>query len=957
MASMSASTPSRPSALSSSSASSPSALLQQLVRRFIGARVASHEFAAKEQLLLAMAENLLSSSLSPTVALTSPDGARGAVVELCQRRLAVNDPSLQKAVRFSALAAAFLSLNEQVTSKEYGSVVVVGGERYRHKVSLLYFLLRVSEKASSFSGGGLASINAGKSLFELVKKPEDQIRSSVAQINAKIHSSLHAGEQTPSRSNAAEAATSMASPITNQSAWEQFEGIKRRDYGVGEEALMRDLIYVLQGMEGTIMQYRASDGRYVVCDRLEGSVARPIKSLVEKMGAIGANFRAIQHCISSSSSSNGTCEQAGIIRQSFCRAVAQELNEYLKLVAFLETSLNGVPGPEGPSGSVTLKRVVFWFHDASLLLGFLRELVEEAVTFRGGSLLSFLEQFRQHGNERMRAVVARILDQMLVPFGEMLQEWLDEGNLADPYGEFFVAGSKGDAPAGGAHELAPFVNGTELWQQRFSLRLGELPKFIPEALAQRALIAGKTRKFIQAFRRNPPTYLRYQDVSMEDGAQAGADSGPGSPGAAGTPSAAAPSAAAPPAAAPSAADYTYSTRASLLDRLGAEMTTAYRQACRQVRQILVEQCRLFEQLAVIKRYVLFEKGDFSTNLMDLLWDGLNRPAGSLFRHNLVGVLEAAVRATRSARDADWILAGLDVRLLQGVGDGSAGAGASAGASGWDVFALDYRVAFPVDCILDAASMQEYARLSRHIWALKRLEFVLGRTWLGLRNGTAGASRATRQELRRDLRGFELLQAEMAAFVRQALTLTFEAIQADWAVLVRSLEACCCGAASVEAGVDLDEVMRAHRAFIAGLRAHLSLWATPQARSRMHALGAAVLRYEAGPAQGLLDLLAVREEAERRLRAQPHELRRLSSPDEEERFARLQQGQGQALLDVRAAFQAAARHFQAELDDLLLTLQRDLGGAGSPKAQALFMRLDYNEYHRRRNGFDARKYAL
>jgi len=806
-------------------------------------------------------------------------------------------------------------------------------------VPLLYFLLRSSEKMCGVSNGNAVHGITGKSLFELVKKPDDQIRSSIAQINAKIHSSLQQTEQSPQRSSisvpASNATSAAINSTTNLSVWEQFESIKRRDYGVSEEALMRDLIYVLQGLEGTIMQYRASDCRYVVCDRLEGLVARPIKSLVEKMGAIGANFRAIQQSIANNSTST---EQTGIIRQSFCRAVAQELNEYLKLVAFLETSLNSSTNSDSSAGPVTLKRVVFWFHEAGLLLRFLRELVEQAAALRGGSLLSFLEQFRQHGNERMRQVVARILDQIMIPFGEMLQEWLDEGNLADPFGEFFVAGSKVDVLSTASYESSSMVNGTELWQQRFSLRLSELPKFIPEALAKRALIAGKTRKFIQAFRRNPPAYLRYQDVSMEDTDKPESTEDDQVPTRAASPQT------------PSSADYSYSTRASLLDRLETEMTTAYRLACRQVRLILVEQCRLFDQLSVLRRYVLFEKGDFSMNLMDLLWEGLNRPAGSLFRHNLVGVLEAAVRATKSARDVDWILTNMDVRLLTGGSKDN-------NVSGWDVFALDYRVAFPIDCILDAASMQEYSKLSRHIWSLKRLEFILNRSWLNIRNASVVSSKATRQELRKDLRRFELLQGEMSAFVRQALSLTFEGLQKEWAVLMRDLEACCCGAGSVEMGVDLDEVIRAHHSFICSLRSHLSLWATPQAKQKVQSITTTILRYESGPAQGLHDFLSFKEESERRLSQSPHEFRRLSSLDEEDRFSRFQQNQNHALTELRTAFQSSARHFQTDLDDLLMTLQRDLGGFSSVKGQELMTRLDFNEYHRRRNGFDSRKYTL
>lgn len=66
-----------------------------------------------------------------------------AILESCQKRLKSSDPSLQTAVRFSALATAFLGSSGQT----YGNVRVSGGEAYSRKAALIYFLLRVAEKS------------------------------------------------------------------------------------------------------------------------------------------------------------------------------------------------------------------------------------------------------------------------------------------------------------------------------------------------------------------------------------------------------------------------------------------------------------------------------------------------------------------------------------------------------------------------------------------------------------------------------------------------------------------------------------------------------------------------------------------------------------------------------------------------------------------------------------------
>lgn len=54
----------------------------------------------------------------------------------------------------------------------------------------------------------------------------------------------------------------------------------------------------------------------------------------------------------------------------------------------------------------------------------------------------------------------------------MLKRWISEGELDDPYGEFFVA-------------IDPSVTEEELWQRKYTLRADMLPPFISPELAQK----------------------------------------------------------------------------------------------------------------------------------------------------------------------------------------------------------------------------------------------------------------------------------------------------------------------------------------------------------------------------------------------------------------------------------------------------------------------------------------
>ena len=103
----------------------------------------------------------------------------------------------------------------------------------------------------------------------MVKKPEIEEASrseSLNQINSRIQSVLLASEQprvqnknpTEPRNDNYSYNEPAHSPHSSQnhqahsSVWEQFEAMKRQDCGgVAEEAFSRDLIYVLQGLEGS----------------------------------------------------------------------------------------------------------------------------------------------------------------------------------------------------------------------------------------------------------------------------------------------------------------------------------------------------------------------------------------------------------------------------------------------------------------------------------------------------------------------------------------------------------------------------------------------------------------------------------------------------------------------------------------------------------------------------------
>lgn len=93
-------------------------------------------------------------------------------------------------------------------------------------------------------------------------------------------------------------------------------------------------------------------------------------------------------------------------------------------------------------------------------------------------------------------------------------------------------------------------------------------------------------------------------------------------------------------------------------------------------------------LLALKKFMLLGQGDFVTCLMDGVGPELKRRANQLFRHNLTGILEGALRASNAQFEPSYVLDRIGIRLLE----------ASPGDSGWEIFSLDYSIDAPLNAV-------------------------------------------------------------------------------------------------------------------------------------------------------------------------------------------------------------------------------------------------------------------
>lgn len=102
----------------------------------------------------------------------------------------------------------------------------------------------------------------------------------------------------------------------------------------------------------------------------------------------------------------------------------------------------------------------------------------------GGALASTVYEFSHHGDPRVKKLVKRVLESVSEPLYNMLLRWITDGELDDPYNEFFI-------------ESCAEVAGERMWHEKYQVRDSMVPSFINRAQARKILGTGKSINFLR----------------------------------------------------------------------------------------------------------------------------------------------------------------------------------------------------------------------------------------------------------------------------------------------------------------------------------------------------------------------------------------------------------------------------------------------------------------------------
>ncbi|KAI9328032.1 Spc98 family-domain-containing protein [Zopfochytrium polystomum] len=411
--------------------------------------------------------------------------------------------------------------------------------------------------------------------------------------------------------------------------------------GLSEKVILRDMLFVFQGIDGQFVKFNKETSTYAVtADSLPSSAVECVLNMAE----LGFLYRRINEFQTEASRAKG------LILQSFSSGIQRELNNYFNLISVLENDCeidndgtraetgsggDGTMAPKFFEKGLSLKRLSVWIMEPLLCLRFISVLIDACRDLKGGALISGVHCYAEYGDSKIQQFTDQLLCDVTVPFYNTLRKWIFEGELEDPFGEFFVVA-----------DASPSED--NIWRSQYSIQYDMVPTFMTKASAKKCFLIGKSLNFLRQSCDSEEFAVQHSSQIHE------------------------------------AKGLNYSDQESF-DEL---IQTAYNDISRSVLDILFDRYSLMDHFLALKKYLLLGQGDLIQNLMEKLGTDLSKSAHLILRHNLTGVLEASIRSSNAQFEQPDIIRRLDVRLLE----------LSDGDSGWDVFSLDYHVDSPISTV-------------------------------------------------------------------------------------------------------------------------------------------------------------------------------------------------------------------------------------------------------------------
>ncbi|KAG5071706.1 hypothetical protein JHK86_006917 [Glycine max] len=521
---------------------------------------------------------------------------------------------------------------------------------------------------------------------------------------------------------------------------------------VQELIVIDNVLSAMVGVEGHYILIKTVCGKSNdITFLVDPSMDLALQELAKRIFPLCKSFLLINQFVESRSQF-----QSGLVNHAFSAALRALLLDYQAMVAQLEHQFR--------LGRLSLQGLWFYCQPMMRSMQGLSTVIQRASVnnISGSAVLNLLQSQAKAmaGDNAVRMMLEKMAQCASSAYMSILERWVYEGVIDDPYGEFFIAEDKSLQKESLTQDYE-----AKYWRQRYSLKDG-IPSFLAN-IAGTILTTGK-----------------YLNVMRECGHNVQV----------------------PPSE--NSKLMSFGSNHHYLECIKA----AYNFASGELLNLIKDKYDLTGRLRSIKHYLLLDQGDFLVHFMDIARDELAKKLDEVSVEKLQSLLDLALRTTAAA--ADPFHEGLTCvversSLLRRLGtfndlevtlrnSGDNDLEEPVSITGLETFSLSYKVHWPLSIVLSSKALIKYQLLFRFLFHCKHVDRQLCGAWQvhqGVRALNTHGTAISRSSL---------LCRSMLKFINSLLHyLTFEVIEPNWHLMYNKLQS----------AKSIDEVIQHHDFFL------------------------------------------------------------------------------------------------------------------------------------------------
>jgi gamma-tubulin complex component 2 len=233
--------------------------------------------------------------------------------------------------------------------------------------------------------------------------------------------------------------------------------------------------------------------------------------------------------------------------------------------------------------------------------------------------------------------------------------------------------------------------------------------------------------------------------------------------------------------------------------LDETLEEAYKYASEILLDLILNKYHLIERFQTLKHYFLIDKGDYIVQFMDSAEDELTKRARDIDENKIQSLLDVSLAITSDDQYKDDVRIKMFhydlISMLERVisTESNINESIEIKLTGLESFSLDYDVKWPISLVINRNCLTRYQMLFRFLFYIKYIERLLCNVWrahknCGRRRRRGGGGSREKKNLLTKPNGAAYLRHKMLHFVQNLLYyMSFEVIESHWHTFQNNLK--------------------------------------------------------------------------------------------------------------------------------------------------------------------------